>query len=364
MASLVHKLPIPYECLPTEMNERQRVLREYFCDLIPEIKESDHGWIVELRWPDHADFFVDPLIPHHLDWWRAGMSLVNIRREVYCSAHGLIALDDAWTLYGWSKWLTNNFSISQPPCEVVIIHVDYHKDMMCPRIIQTACGYEDALTGNCFSIFDPPSVKSAILSGAIGIGSYIAPVVHELPKVHIRHIRPAIIGDKDNSEGHILRNTEPDTLLRPNKPRLSMKITPTLPQAVRCQSDECSGSYRVSSDYSYAFSDLPDCPVLLHIDMDYFNNRYDRDSEWSKRPRKHDPTLEQLLYEIDAMFNALTNSGISQRLTNVTVALSPGFFPSEFWRASMERLESHLLRFELPFGRSKYEGGSGDQLEQ
>ena len=55
------------------------------------------------------------------------------------------------------------------------------------------------------------------------------------------------------------------------------------------------GSYaRFASARSWADDPSGD-PILLHIDMDYFNNRYDGDSEWQLREPRLDPELPQML---------------------------------------------------------------------
>jgi hypothetical protein len=45
---------------------------------------------------------------------------------------------------------------------------------------------------------------------------------------------------------------------------------------------------------------------------------------------------------IDAVFKAINESGMASRIENVTVALSPGFFPAELWAASITRMQYYL----------------------
>lgn len=351
MKSTAPRLVIPRERLPAEPSHRRDVLADYFGDLLPSVEDSEQGWAVRLRWPDDEAFFVDPLITRHLGWWRAGARLGELRQEVYWSEAGQLSLDDAWTLFGWSRWLKQKYSAPSPPAEVVVVHVDDHRDMMCPRIAWSGQDWADLLTGERFSVFDPASVRSAILSGAVGIGSFFAPLVHELPKVNVRHLSQSAGLAEDGREWRILKNTEQDTILRPGHPRPRIDMELAQQRSARSMPDKLGGSYRFSRNCGYCFSDLPDCPVLLHIDMDYFNNRYDRDSDWADRPNKHDPPHEQVIEEVDQLFDALTRYGVSERIENVTVALSPGFFPAEYWQASVERVEWHLLKLGLTLGR-------------
>lgn len=346
---------IPRDRLPADTVHRRQVLTDYFPDFLASDQETERGYEVRLQWPDYEAFFVDPLITQHIGWWRAKARLGELRKEVCWSGTGQLALDDAWTLFGWSRWLSQKYSALAPPSEVVVIHVDDHQDMMCPLIVRSEQGWTDLLTGDKFSIFEPPKVRKAILSGSIGIGSFFTVLLHELPWVHIRHLKQSKGAAEDGREWIILKGSEMDTILQPGqqRPRINRELANSRP--IRSPHKVPCGSYRCSRDYSRCLADLPMCPVLLHIDMDYFNNRYDRDSDWQDRPNKHDPSQEHILQEIDALFDALAEYGIWQRVENVTVALSPGFFPSEFWQVSTEKVEERLLKLGLSLGRGQAE---------
>lgn len=355
MKTTAARLVVPRDRLPADPGSRRAVLGHYFGDLLARLEESAQEWVIELHWPDTDTFFVDPLITRQLGWWRDGAKLEEMRREVVWSEKGQLSLDDAWTLFAWSRWLKEKYSVQHPPSEIIILHVDDHRDMMCPRIGWTGTEWKDLLTRERVSVFDPMSVRAAILSGAVGIGSFFAPLVHELPKINVRHLCQSAGLKEDGLEWLLLRQTEQDAILQPGqlRPKLDMELAH--PQALQSLGDKICGAYRFSRTYSYCFSDLPDCPVLLHIDMDYFNNRYDRDSDWADRPNKHDPSEDRIRDEIDHLFAALAQYGISQRIENVTVALSPGFFPAEYWQGSVERVEQHLFALGLSLGRGSDE---------
>lgn len=349
------ELVIPRERLPADATKRQAVLTDYFRDLVPTVVDAGQELIIRLRWPEEEAFFVDPLLTQHLDWWRAGVRLEQLRQEVYWSDVGQLSLDDAWTLFSWSRWLTQRCGTRTHPEEVVILHIDDHRDMMCPHIIRSGQGWMDLFTGKPFSALDPPSVLSAICSGAVGIGSFFTPFLHELPRVHVRHLCQSGRLTRDRHEWCLVTQTEGDTLLRPGELRPRIDVADAKAHRTQSPGNNDSHSYRHTSSIPYCFSDLPECPVLLHIDMDYFNNRYNRDSDWNTHHSHHDPPLEQVLDEIDRLFHALTSYGIVNRVENVSVALSPGFFPSEYWQASLERMQLHLLKHGLTLGRREPE---------
>ena len=72
--------------------------------------------------------------------------------------------------------------------------------------------------------------------------------------------------------------------------------------------------------------------------MDYFNNRYDGDSDWRERKNQFDPPLQNILAKIDQLTEALMDFGLAPRIENIAIAFSPGFFPAEHWGQAADRL--------------------------
>jgi hypothetical protein len=85
-------------------------------------------------------------------------------------------------------------------------------------------------------------------------------------------------------------------------------------------------------------SDDSDRPILLHIDMDYFNNRYDGDSDWQLHAPRHDPSEDRVVEMVDELFDAVAMTGANDRVEDVAVGISPGFFPGELWAPAIGRV--------------------------
>jgi hypothetical protein len=83
-------------------------------------------------------------------------------------------------------------------------------------------------------------------------------------------------------------------------------------------------------------------PILLHIDMDYFSNRYDGDSDWSIQMLSHNPPIEDILNKISELVVALRDFRLGGRIQDVVISYSPGFFPAEFWRDADVRIRAGL----------------------
>jgi len=242
----------------------------------------------------------------------------------------LTALYDTWTLHSWSEWLEK---IGSPQAkDVVILHVDDHRDLGSPRLFSRDGEWIDAITLQAFDLYDPASVERSIRSGAIGMGSFMTPFLHQFPTSNIRHL----CQPPKTSETHrysFRPTTEPDTLLDVGSRRPSIQLQ---------EESAGMGAYLVTSNMESWLSEIGSQSILLHIDMDYFNNRYDGDSDWKTRPEALDPDSQSVGEKIDALVAALAQHKLGTRIEDVTIAFSPGFFPAELWQAADQRLRSGL----------------------
>ncbi|MEZ5997054.1 MAG: hypothetical protein R3C25_15020 [Hyphomonadaceae bacterium] len=311
--------------------ERHAALRDYFCDKDAEAKEVADGWELNLSWPGGVERHVDLRLDEGLAWWgddarREGMALAR-RRE----GKVLRALYDSWTLHSWSEWLSRQSTL---PSHLTILHVDDHEDLGSPRLFTEAGSWINAITGESVSLTDPLSVQSAIVSGAIGMGSFMTPFLHALPFCDVRHLRqpPKTRGTEDFD---IVLTSTPDTLIAPGHLRPAVKL-------VRCESGVGAGRLRTTSDMADWLTDIQPGPILVHIDMDYFNNRYDGDSDWETHPERLDATADEISGAITIMIEALASRQLVERLEDVVIAFSPGFFPAEFWAEADARLRAGL----------------------
>jgi hypothetical protein len=75
-----------------------------------------------------------------------------------------------------------------------------------------------------------------------------------------------------------------------------------------------------------------DTRILLHIDLDFFNNRYDANPASVRTASRHDPALLMCTKKFESLLDQLLASGRVSQIENVAIAISPGFTPSELWR--------------------------------
>jgi hypothetical protein len=342
------EIKVGHSSLPTDEQERRQQLIEYFCELSATATQISDGWSLSLTWSHSPEYYVDPRLPEGLGWWSEAFGEVSVRSIPYALHREpgfQLSLNDSWTIYSWSRWLSGHAGNDGLPPTVTLLHLDDHDDFMKPRIFFEGDGWRDGISGLPFDLLQPESVESSIKSGAVGIGSFMAPLLHLLPEVHIRHLCATEYSYIRKGPYRVQAITAEDDLLQPGALRPALKLQP----------DDSSGDsanrikghpYTVTDDTSEWLSGLPGGPILLHIDMDYFNNRFNGDSDRVTGEAKYDPPPSSVLRRIDEVFNSLVEKGVAGRIVDVAIALSPGFFPADLWEPSIGRIRDHIKRFE------------------
>ena len=324
-------LKVPLDILPEDATDRHRALRDYFCDKDAEALRNGDGWELKLFWPGGEERHVDPKLEEGLRLW-GGIGLNQMPMAQRRSGRVLRALYDTWTLHSWSEWFRGTDHASGET--LTILHIDDHRDLGSPRLFRRSGRWVDSITGEVFEFDDPASVRSAIESGAVGMGSFLTPVLHRFPEADVRQLgqAPKVTGTTDY---RVELTTEPDCMLEPGAERPAVKLHTGV---------EGTGPrrYRITDDPARWVEDVRPGPVLLHIDMDYFNNRYDGDGDWRERAEVLDPELNKVLVEIDRVTATLRDSGIVSQIGDAVVAFSPGFFPAELWEPADRKLQEGL----------------------
>lgn len=330
---------IKHEQLPIEEKERTAFLRNYFCETLVTLEKSSTGWCLHLSRPTQKDYYVDPNIESGISWWNENFHPIDIPKIPFALNRGplyQLSIEDSWTVYSWSHWLKDN-STQQT---ITLLHVDDHNDMMTPRIGLKNDKWIDSISGNEFDLLSPESVKAAIKSGSIGIGSFMAPFIHLLPNLQIRHLCNTEYSTVNEGEFLIYPKLLNDSLLIPDLLRPALEIIPVSKSIGR----ENGRPYLVTNNTTNWIKDIPEGPILLHIDMDYFNNRFNGDSDWIDNGTKYDPPVSTVLYQIKNLFESIRQSGIRERIQDITIALSPGFFPTEMWPESIETVKNEIAK--------------------
>lgn len=344
--SAVPNLPIsdifftlPRHHLPDEDAQRRDIIEDYFTEHLPNAYKLEDRWLIQLERP--SDFYgcysLDPTLKTGLSWWGPCARVCDIPVEHRVNDKGLLAIEDQWVPYSWSLYFQQLKSI---PKELILLHIDDHQDMMSPRVGYRCDGrFVDYITRDSFSLLEPEKVKGAILSGAIGKGSILTPLIWSVDKIHVRHLsyRPY-----PYKAYHINTLETSDNVISKLNNRISVHNHPVgLPQL------QDRSNYFVTNDIEEWIENLPESvPVLLHFDMDYFNNRFDGNSNWrTEMTRTHDPSFEAQQERIKQVISNIVKKGILSRVQNITVGFSASFFPGEFWEPAIHTLFKELDKY-------------------
>ena len=310
---------------------RHGALRDYFCDKDAEAVRDGDCWELRLAWPGGDERHVDPALDVGLRLWN------GIPREQMATAQRrtgrvLRALYDTWTLHSWSEWFARE-GLAEGET-LTILHADDHKDLDSPRLFRRDSEWIDPITGRLFEFDDPDSVRSAVNSGAVGMGSFLTPLLHRFPDADVRQLgqAPKV---RSTIDYRVELAVQADDLLEPGaeRPAVGLQVADHGPGV---------GRYRVTDDPERWLEAVRPGPVLLHVDMDYFNNRYDGDGDWRERKQALDPSRADVLAAVDSLTAALRRSGLVSRIGDAVIAFSPGFFPAEFWEEADRRLQEGL----------------------
>lgn len=315
----------PHHPLHSDSSWLDRYFTDHLPTLMPPEESRERKIMLERPHEQYGCWDFDPSLSKGLDWWHPGCPPSHISVAYRLFEKGLLSLEDQWIPLSWSHW----FSDHSIPDELVLLHIDDHQDMMDPRLGETDHRHLfDLITGDGVNFNDPSSVKKAILSGAIGKGSIITPLAY-VTKIHVRHLtyRP-----KYPTPQILTTQRIKDSFLLPDLSR-------RLHLSLKDKSPKDEASYRDTDKPEAWLKDIPpDVPIFLHVDMDYFNNRYDGNSE----TRTHDPPLDAQKAQMELICAQLTRSRLFERIVHTSIGISPGFYPGEFWHLTaylMEQLE-------------------------
>lgn len=265
---MVFPIAIPLDRLSQDFYTRHAQLRDYFCDKDAVVVKNEKNWLLSLDWSNDPYRYIDPRLKEGLDWWGGDVEYKGIALERRRLGRVMFSLNDTWTLESWSEWLQKNPQRKN----ITVLHVDDHKDLGSPRIFRSKLGWVDFIGGELVDFEKPGTIEKAILSGALGMGSFLTPFIHHLPDVEIRHLcqKPKCTQTVDSA---IKLEWQQDNLLAVSEYRPSVSL-------LTDGKGTGSGRYRFTGNVDAWLEGLTQSEnaILLHVDMDYFCNRYDGDS--------------------------------------------------------------------------------------
>jgi hypothetical protein len=100
------------------------------------------------------------------------------------------------------------------------------------------------------------------------------------------------------------------------------------------QTDQNVGFYYKTNNIKKLLENVDTNPIFLHIDLDFFVNAFDGGNFSNVFNFSLQNCIEE---EIPLIFNEL--SFLKNQIIDCSIATSPGFCPSQYWKALLNRLE-------------------------
>lgn len=305
--------------LPNDMQMAYDYLYDYFNGFDIEIKENQSSYNLCLS---KSDFNYCEDLSEGLH--QLGIEANEISDYCYITNNSCICLSENWLPYGW-RVIAEADSISQ---RTAIIHIDDHSDLMQPFISFDSGEFRNILTNQTSSTLNIHFLKQAIDTGAITIGSMLTTIVYSLQNFNIYHLKRNV----SYFRAGIAKRTFSDDII-PNFNRIGIEFN-----------DEINdSSYFLTSsisDIMYGLSGEEQC--ILHIDMDYFNNRYNGSTSWKQDRIGNDYSLSEQKNRMREIATYLKKINSIIPIKYVLIGVSPSFYPSEYWKDGLRFLLNEL----------------------
>jgi hypothetical protein len=264
-----------------------------------------------------------------------GLSLEAVASMHWEERPGRVAthwsFNHCWALKPWARHLLGRSG--RPP---LVIHLDAHDDLAAPPVAATSVtGVFTAPVGDAtLDLRDAETIDHFILRGFVGIGSFIAPIVHAVPEIEIVHVAREHPSGAEELE-LVLREDRQSTYTGTACRCPGVTLSPLHEPARR--------RYTRTSDVRVAIERARGREVVLDIDLDYFSNAFDDRRPVAEDDVSIDAGLAGAAALVDDLEGALRDAAVVPAVA--TVALSPGFFPSDGWSTLLPRLRllfSHI----------------------
>lgn len=316
--------------LPLSSDEATEYIYDYFNEFELECQEFDERFQIDLKANQYT----------YCEEITKGLEFLNITEDDvkdFCivTENAALCLSENWLPFAYAKFIEN---ATGEASEFTILHIDDHRDLMQPYLSCQDGQYIDMISGEIIELSKSLSVKKAVESGAITIGSMLTVIVHLMRKVDIFHI-------KENANYKFCRLSKicvPDNLLDDSYNRI----------AVLTDESKCGiGNYCLTSEWNNVISNLDrGKPCILHIDMDYFNNRYNASTSWMENSSRHDPTFAEQIEMMNQLFDGIEKVMELVEIRYVLIGISPSFYPAEYWADGLQYLVKGLHKIGVPVG--------------
>ncbi|WP_322923887.1 hypothetical protein [Paenibacillus campi] len=311
-------------------NDAMDQLFEIFEDKYPILVAEDQTkWYFQLNWPIDKYWYVDP-------------DLFSQKND------NILSCNDIPTYYKQYDDGRMHISVSMLHSKAIlgiseilhfikidtIVHIDDHSDLMAPLLYRQGDGFYTSLFEGEIKITDINHMEKCIERGVFGIGSYLSAFILMTEPGFIYHIK--------QSSAFISSTTY--SLY----PRIKSQHIGgySLKQTFLDKKDRHEGDALWKYKQTNNFEDVEETVgnVWLDIDLDYFSNRYDRDTDW-KNKNTLNPNRAEMIALMQHTLLKITTSHWIKQVQFVSISYSPGFFPSEYFKEAQHFFIQPLIEY-------------------
>ena len=326
---------IPRLIIPKQLFQTPNAAMDHIFDLFPDkyphlAEESDSVWSFELGWPRHLIEPIDPFVQSQaLNLYALPASDI----DRYVEVQFLNGVPFVFSMFHSMALLAASISIRMNHAAPnVIIHLDAHHDLGPTMFTESNSGvFSNPLFCADYSLNSPNSIRRAIVDGSVNKGNFLTTYLLNCSGALLVHIH------QDCSPGQFG--------LVPS--RVSANAPSIVPELLTLQFDARTNNpaVRIVETQELPVVVVTESPtrIWLDVDLDAFCNRFDGNSDRFGRPGT---TLEydRMMSRIETFITELGKSRWHSDIVAISVAASPGFFPSEYWPIVIPRITNNIKR--------------------
>jgi len=306
------KLSIPKNALSFDTQIAYETIFDYFSGFDIDIEETSLYYNLYLR---KSDFSYCEDLSFGFEKLRIRPS--DISNYCFISANSCICLSENCLPYSW-RVISGHDTVTK---KTAIIHIDDHSDLMKPFISLESGRFRNILSNQTDDTLTPEFLKDAIDTGAITIGSMLTTIIFSLERFNIYHLKR----DAEEKRTGIVKRSFPDTII-PNSKRIGIEFQEGFTDSI----------YYLTSSINSVLSNLQgEEQCILHIDMDYFNNRYNGSTSWQLDDNGKDFPMDEQKQRMREIASSLKMINGLVPIKYILIGLSPSFYPAEYWEEGL-----------------------------
>lgn len=311
--------------------DRQSIMNQLI-DLFPDrcpflTSETGIDWKFELRCWEDKRWYVDPQVFSVAKklWGLDSNGISSFYQIEYLGEIDFVfSLFHSWALVA-AVHATQRYNYI--PFSYVI-HIDAHNDLMPLALSRSGISpqVDDTIFSVAVNLLDPLSIIDAINRGIISKGNFLTAYVLGAPSCKVIHVKEDVVAKE-------LWLSEKNALFS-----LSQMVFKGTELAIQHQPTVSGWRFRQVNRLPQNLPTYPETRVWVDIDLDAFCNRYDGDSDRSNL-LGNSYEKYSMLEKIDRFLDQLSKASWLSFVKAVSVAASPGFFPSEYWEYAVPKVQ-------------------------